>query len=83
MLAWASAGAKVVCGMSEKTTIGVHGLKDMAKKGELPFAAINVNDCVTKSNCDNVYGCSHPHSHTCTQTTQEQTHHCGSQTPPC
>merc|ERR1712139_203894 len=41
------------------TTTGVHRLKDMAKKGELLFPAINVNDCVTKSKFDNVYGCRH------------------------
>merc|ERR1712162_72303 len=44
---------------SEETTTGVHRLKDMAKKGELMFPAINVNDCVTKSKFDNVYGCRH------------------------
>merc|ERR1712063_199313 len=38
---------------------GVHRLKEMAKKGELLFPAINVNDCVTKSKFDNVYGCRH------------------------
>jgi len=37
----------------------VHRLKEMAKKGELLFPAINVNDCVTKSKFDNVYGCRH------------------------
>merc|ERR1712087_984408 len=46
-------------GVSEETTTGVHRLKDMAKKGELLFPAINVNDCVTKSKFDNVYGCRH------------------------
>merc|ERR1712242_628123 len=46
-------------GVSEKTTTGVHRLKDMAAKGELLFPAINVNDCVTKSKFDNVYGCRH------------------------
>merc|ERR1719468_981181 len=39
--------------------IGVHRLKEMAGKGELLFPAINVNDCVTKSKFDNVYGCRH------------------------
>merc|ERR1712031_67166 len=38
---------------------GVHRLKEMAAKGELLFPAINVNDCVTKSKFDNVYGCRH------------------------
>merc|ERR1711988_661787 len=46
-------------GVSEETTTGVHRLKDMAKKGELLFPAINVNDCVTKSKFDNVFGCRH------------------------
>jgi len=46
-------------GVSEETTTGVHRLKEMAKKGELLFPAINVNDCVTKSKFDNVYGCKH------------------------
>jgi len=46
-------------GVSEETTTGVHRLIDMAKKGELQFPAINVNDCVTKSKFDNVYGCRH------------------------
>merc|ERR1712138_136020 len=46
-------------GVSEETTTGVHRLKEMADKGELLFPAINVNDCVTKSKFDNVYGCRH------------------------
>merc|ERR1711866_27266 len=46
-------------GVSEETTTGVHRLKEMAAKGELLFPAINVNDCVTKSKLDNVYGCRH------------------------
>jgi adenosylhomocysteinase len=46
-----------VKGVSEETTTGVHRLYDMAKKGELPFPAINVNDSVTKSKFDNLYGC--------------------------
>merc|ERR1711865_1341185 len=50
----------LVCkGVSEETTTGVHRLKEMADKGELLFPAINVNDCVTKSKFDNVYGCRH------------------------
>merc|ERR1712019_244740 len=51
--------AKKCRGVSEETTTGVHRLKEMAKKGELLFPAINVNDCVTKSKFDNVYGCRH------------------------
>merc|ERR1712037_832716 len=46
-------------GVSEEATTGVHRLKEMAGKGELLFPAINVNDCVTKSKFDNVYGCRH------------------------
>merc|ERR1711918_108805 len=46
-------------GVSEETWAGVHRLKEMAKKGELLFPAINVNDSVTKSKFDNVYGCRH------------------------
>jgi len=46
-------------GVSEETTTGVHRLREMAAKGELLFPAINVNDCVTKSKFDNVYGCRH------------------------
>jgi adenosylhomocysteinase len=44
-------------GVSEETTTGVHRLYQMAERGELPFAAINVNDSVTKSKFDNLYGC--------------------------
>merc|ERR1712013_370455 len=51
--------AKACHGVSEETTTGVKRLKDMAAKGELLFPAINVNDCVTKSKFDNVYGCRH------------------------
>merc|ERR1711981_1079648 len=51
--------AKTCRGVSEETTTGVHRLKQMAAKGELLFPAINVNDCVTKSKFDNVYGCRH------------------------
>ena len=46
-------------GVSEETTTGVHRLISMADKGTLLFPAINVNDCVTKSKFDNVYGCRH------------------------
>merc|ERR1712190_156612 len=50
----------VACkGVSEETWAGVHRLREMAAKGELLFPAINVNDCVTKSKFDNVYGCRH------------------------
>jgi len=51
--------AKFCKGVSEETTTGVLRLKEMAAKGELLFPAINVNDCVTKSKFDNVYGCRH------------------------
>ena len=44
-------------GVSEETTTGVHRLYDLAKRGKLPFPAINVNDSVTKSKFDNLYGC--------------------------
>jgi adenosylhomocysteinase len=46
-------------GVSEETTTGVHRLYEMAKNGSLLFPAINVNDSVTKSKFDNVYGCRH------------------------
>ncbi len=55
---WASFVASIQ-GVSEETTTGVHRLYDMEKKGELLFAAINVNDSVTKSKFDNIYGCRH------------------------
>jgi adenosylhomocysteinase len=48
-----------VRGVSEETTTGVHRLYELQKKGELPFPAINVNDSVTKSKFDNLYGCRH------------------------
>src|SRR3546814_6131068 len=48
---------KAIKGVSEETTTGVHRLYHIAKKGELPFPAINVNDSVTKSKFDNLYGC--------------------------
>ncbi|HWR03024.1 MAG TPA: adenosylhomocysteinase [Humidesulfovibrio sp.] len=53
---WTKIAAKVR-GVSEETTTGVHRLYDMEKKGELLFPAINVNDSVTKSKFDNLYGC--------------------------
>merc|ERR1719258_226607 len=46
-------------GVSEETTTGVHRLIQMSKKGELLIPAINVNDSVTKSKFDNLYGCKH------------------------
>ncbi|MEF2145539.1 MAG: adenosylhomocysteinase [Desulfovibrionaceae bacterium] len=49
--------AKKVRGVSEETTTGVHRLYQMQEKGELLFPAINVNDSVTKSKFDNLYGC--------------------------
>ncbi|MFC2136355.1 adenosylhomocysteinase [Bacteroidota bacterium] len=51
--------AKEIKGVSEETTTGVHRLYQMMEKGELLFPAINVNDSVTKSKFDNVYGCRH------------------------
>eukprot|EP01052_Picozoa_sp_SAG31_P015274 SAG31_NODE_977_length_10615_cov_93.546786_9_plen_483_part_00 len=51
--------AQGVKGVSEETTTGVHRLYEMAKNGTLMFPAINVNDSVTKSKFDNVYGCRH------------------------
>ena len=46
-----------IIGVTEETTTGVHRLKEMSAKGTLMFRAINVNDCVTKSKFDNLYGC--------------------------
>src|SRR5205807_3764500 len=51
--------AKDVQGVSEETTTGVHRLYEMQKAGKLLFPAINVNDSVTKSKFDNLYGCRH------------------------
>ena len=51
--------AKGVRGVSEETTTGVHRLYEMEKSGSLLFPAINVNDSVTKSKFDNLYGCRH------------------------
>ena len=51
--------AAAVHGVSEETTTGVHRLFQMEKNGELLFPAINVNDSVTKSKFDNIYGCRH------------------------
>jgi len=55
---WTRLAARMV-GVSEETTTGVHRLYTMATKGELLFPAINVNDSVTKSKFDNLYGCKH------------------------
>jgi adenosylhomocysteinase len=52
-----SAIRDAIQGVSEETTTGVHRLYQLAAKGELPFPAINVNDSVTKSKFDNLYGC--------------------------
>jgi len=52
-----SAIRDAIGGVSEETTTGVHRLYQMAERGELPFPAINVNDSVTKSKFDNLYGC--------------------------
>jgi len=49
--------AKNIIGVSEETTTGVHRLYERMKAGTLMFPAINVNDCVTKSKFDNLYGC--------------------------
>ena len=46
-------------GVTEETTTGVHRLYQLARDGQLPFPAMNVNDSVTKSKFDNVYGCRH------------------------
>jgi adenosylhomocysteinase len=51
--------AKGIRGVSEETTTGVHRLYEMMKAGTLLFPAINVNDSVTKSKFDNIYGCRH------------------------
>lgn len=48
---------KKIIGVSEETTTGVHNLEKMLKEGKLKMPAINVNDCVTKSKFDNLYGC--------------------------
>ena len=48
---------QAIRGVSEETTTGVHRLYELARRGKLPFPAINVNDSVTKSKFDNLYGC--------------------------
>jgi adenosylhomocysteinase len=54
---WFAGLAKAIKGVSEETTTGVHRLYVMEKEGKLLFPAINVNDAVTKSKFDNLYGC--------------------------
>ena len=54
---WFAKLAASIKGVSEETTTGVHRLYSMAKEGKLLFPAINVNDSVTKSKFDNLYGC--------------------------
>jgi adenosylhomocysteinase len=54
---WYKKQLAAIQGVTEETTTGVHRLYDMAKRGELKFPAINVNDSVTKSKFDNLYGC--------------------------
>ena len=54
---WYSKNGKAIKGVSEETTTGVHRLYLMAKEGKLLWPAINVNDSVTKSKFDNLYGC--------------------------
>ena len=54
---WYSRKSAQIIGVTEETTTGVHRLKEMSAKGSLMFRAINVNDSVTKSKFDNLYGC--------------------------
>jgi len=54
---WFSKAAARIRGVSEETTTGVHRLYQLEAKGELLFPAVNVNDSVTKSKFDNIYGC--------------------------
>jgi adenosylhomocysteinase len=54
---WYSKRLAAIQGVTEETTTGVKRLYEFAKKGQLPFPAINVNDSVTKSKFDNLYGC--------------------------
>ncbi len=54
---WYSRKAAQIIGVTEETTTGVHRLKEMSAAGTLMFRAINVNDSVTKSKFDNLYGC--------------------------
>ena len=55
---WAAVASEIM-GVSEETTTGVHRLYQMQDEGSLLFPAINVNDAVTKSKFDNLYGCRH------------------------
>ncbi|MDQ3797625.1 MAG: adenosylhomocysteinase, partial [Pseudomonadota bacterium] len=54
---WYARLARNIRGVTEETTTGVHRLYEMQKENRLPFSAINVNDSVTKSKFDNLYGC--------------------------
>lgn len=54
---WYSERLKHIKGVTEETTTGVHRLYHLEKQGKLPFPAFNVNDSVTKSKFDNLYGC--------------------------
>ena len=54
---WYTRKSAEIIGVTEETTTGVHRLKEMSAKGTLQFRAINVNDSVTKSKFDNLYGC--------------------------
>jgi len=54
---WFTRCRDAIKGVSEETTTGVHRLYELAKAGRMPFPAINVNDSVTKSKFDNLYGC--------------------------
>jgi adenosylhomocysteinase len=54
---WYSRKSAQIIGVTEETTTGVHRLKEMSAQGSLMFRAINVNDSVTKSKFDNLYGC--------------------------
>jgi adenosylhomocysteinase len=54
---WYTRKAAQIIGVTEETTTGVHRLNEMSAKGALQFRAINVNDSVTKSKFDNLYGC--------------------------
>ncbi|MFZ9251088.1 MAG: adenosylhomocysteinase, partial [Hylemonella sp.] len=54
---WYSRKSAQIIGVTEETTTGVHRLKEMSARGALMFRAINVNDSVTKSKFDNLYGC--------------------------
>ena len=51
--------SKDLVGITEETTTGVLRLNHLAKEGKLPYIAVNINDSVTKSKFDNVYGCRH------------------------